>query len=88
MLFNWQIKDTCIVFEWWHIYTAADMLLSCVIVFSITAGYEYLRVWSNSLDDHWSHADKRKLSGQIMHTGEEESGTIDSFIRKENSNSR
>lgn len=79
MLFNWQIKDTCIVFEWWHIHTAIDMLLSCIIVFAITAGYEYLRVWSNSLDDQWSQADKKKLSDQIH----EESETTDSFLRKD-----
>ncbi|KAG2236607.1 hypothetical protein INT48_000161 [Thamnidium elegans] len=80
MLFNWQIKDTCIVFEWWHIYTATDLLLSCIIVFAITAGYEYLRVLSNSLDDQWSQADKKKLSDQIHG---EESETTDSFLRKD-----
>ncbi|GAA5811407.1 hypothetical protein MFLAVUS_004843 [Mucor flavus] len=57
-----------------------DMLLSCIIVFAITAGYEYLRVWSNSLDDQWSQADKKKLSDQIHG---EESESTDSFLRKD-----
>ncbi|KAL0138393.1 Ctr copper transporter family-domain-containing protein [Mucor lusitanicus] len=46
MLFNWQINDVCVVFESWHIHNAVEMLISCIVVFCIAAGYEYLRVWS------------------------------------------
>lgn len=87
MLFNWQIKDVCVVFEWWHINTAIDLLISCVVVFCIAAGYEFLRVWSSSFDDRWSQAGKKKLSDQrSLVGGQEELETTDgsSFLRKEN----
>ncbi|KAI9483524.1 MAG: Ctr copper transporter family-domain-containing protein [Benjaminiella poitrasii] len=64
MLFNWQIKDVCIVFEWWHIHNELDLFISCMIIFVIAAGYEYLRVWSASLDEQWAQADKKKLTDQ------------------------
>ncbi|KAI8054161.1 Ctr copper transporter [Gilbertella persicaria] len=64
MLFNWQVKDICIVFEWWHIHTAVELLLSCIAVFMIAAGYEYLRVWSSQLDEQWSQAEKKRLIEQ------------------------
>jgi copper transporter 1 len=60
MLFNWQIKDVCVVFEWWHIQNAMDLLLTCIAVFCIAAGYEYLRVWSSSFDEQWAQADKKR----------------------------
>ena len=50
MLFNWQVKDVCVVFEWWHIHTATGLFISCLIIFGIAAGYEYLRAKSNAFD--------------------------------------
>ncbi|KAK4516331.1 serine/threonine protein kinase, AGC [Mucor velutinosus] len=64
MLFNWQINNVCVVFESWHIHNAVEMLISCIVVFCIAAGYEYLRVWTMTLQDQWSQADKKKLSDQ------------------------
>ncbi|KAI7887262.1 Ctr copper transporter [Mucor mucedo] len=87
MLFNWQIKDVCVVFEWWHINTTTDLLISCIVVFCIAAGYEYLRVWSSYFDDQWSQAEKKKLSDQRSLVGDqEEFETTDgsNFLRKEN----
>lgn len=81
MLFNWQINDVCVVFESWHIHNAVEMLISCIIIFSIAAGYEYLRVWSNSLQDQLSQADKKKLSDQqalVGGHGEEDYETVNS----------
>jgi copper transporter 1 len=91
MLFNWQVNDVCVVFEWWHIHTAVDLLLSCIAVFCIAAGYEYLRVWSTSLDDQWTQAEKKKLVDQrtlVGHNSEEDfespEGASSSFLRKDN----
>ncbi|KAI8138758.1 Ctr copper transporter [Fennellomyces sp. T-0311] len=53
MLFNWQVKDVCVVFEWWHIHTATGLFLSCLVIFGIAAGYEYLRAKSSALDQAW-----------------------------------
>ncbi|ORX56417.1 Ctr copper transporter [Hesseltinella vesiculosa] len=60
MIFNWQIQDTCVVFEWWHIQTSMGMLLSCLAVFAIAAGYEYLRVWTTQLDRVALPSDNKK----------------------------
>lgn len=86
MLFNWQVKDVCVVFEWWHIHTAIDLLLSCTAVFCIAAGYEYLRVWSSSLDDQWVQAEKKKSTEQRSLVGhaEEEFDTNDSNFSRKN----
>ncbi|KAI8343903.1 Ctr copper transporter family-domain-containing protein [Chlamydoabsidia padenii] len=64
MIFNWQIKDVCVVFESWHIETGLGMVLSCVGIFVIAAGYEYLRVWTANLDREVALADvKRQVDG-------------------------
>ncbi|KAI7908066.1 Ctr copper transporter family-domain-containing protein [Cokeromyces recurvatus] len=64
MLFNWQIKDVCIVFEWWHIHNEIELFISCIVIFVIAAGYEYLRVWSASMDEQWTLGDKKKITDQ------------------------
>ncbi|KAI8394061.1 Ctr copper transporter family-domain-containing protein [Radiomyces spectabilis] len=60
MIFNWQVKNVCVVFEWWHIHTALGLLLSCAAVFAIAAGYEYLRVYASSLDQRYKLANAKK----------------------------
>ncbi|KAI9489171.1 Ctr copper transporter [Zychaea mexicana] len=50
MLFNWRVKDVCVVFEWWHIHSALGLFLSCAVVFAIAAGYEFLRTKTTELD--------------------------------------
>ncbi|KAG0174942.1 hypothetical protein DFQ28_003634 [Apophysomyces sp. BC1034] len=36
------------------------MLVSCLAVFAIAAGYEYLRSWSSALDQQWWTIESRK----------------------------
>ncbi|CDS13948.1 hypothetical protein LRAMOSA06121 [Lichtheimia ramosa] len=70
MLFNWQIENTCIVFEWWHIRTAYGFWGSCLVVFAIAAGYEFLRVKSNNIDQLWYEARaKRGEQGLLANDG-------------------
>ncbi|KAI8370124.1 Ctr copper transporter family-domain-containing protein [Choanephora cucurbitarum] len=57
MLFNWQIENTCVVFRWWHISSASSMLFSCIAIFLIAAGYEYMRVYSIQLEQQWKEAE-------------------------------
>ncbi|KAI8889826.1 Ctr copper transporter [Backusella circina FSU 941] len=85
MLFNWQIKDVCVVFEWWHIQTAMDLLLTCVAIFCIAAGYEYLRVWSSSFDEQWVQADKKRSVDDQNMVGSSEDAYEESnaFLRKD-----
>lgn len=53
MLFNWQIENTCIVFRWWHIKGPIGFFFSCLAIFAIAAGYEWIRAYSNVLDARW-----------------------------------
>ncbi|KAI8881465.1 Ctr copper transporter [Backusella circina FSU 941] len=56
MIFNWQIEDTCVVFEWWHIKGPFTFIISCVGVALIAAFYEWLRAYSNCIEYKWKEA--------------------------------
>lgn len=43
MLFTWNTKNLCIVFEQWHIRSTAGLIFSLLAVVAIGAGYEALR---------------------------------------------
>lgn len=43
MSFSWAYKDTCIIFDWWHIRTKSHLLLSCLVIASLAVYYEYLK---------------------------------------------
>jgi copper transporter 1 len=57
MLFNWQVKDTCIVFRWWHVSGPSSMLVSCIAIFLIAAGFEYIRAYSTMIESRWKEAE-------------------------------
>ncbi|CEP07857.1 hypothetical protein [Parasitella parasitica] len=57
MLFNWQVENTCVVFRWWHISGPISMILSCVAIFLIAAGYEWIRAYSTSIESRWKEAE-------------------------------
>jgi copper transporter 1 len=60
MLFNWDVENVCIVFEWWRIKSAFGLLLSCFIIAGIAAGYEFLRHASREYDEDIVTANKKK----------------------------
>jgi copper transporter 1 len=60
MIFNWQVQDVCVVFESWHIRTGLGMVISCLVIFAIAAGYEYLRVFASDLDREASLSDAKR----------------------------
>lgn len=43
MLFTWDWKNTCVVFQWWHIKTYSHFLVSFVAIAALAASYEYLK---------------------------------------------
>lgn len=43
MSFTWSYEDTCIIFEWWHIRSLIQFLISCIIIVSLSIYYEYLK---------------------------------------------
>ncbi|KAI7871481.1 Ctr copper transporter [Spinellus fusiger] len=63
MFFNWQIENLCIVFESWHISTPSGLILSCLAVFAIAAGYEYIRSWSALMESAWNTTQWKKKTG-------------------------
>ncbi|OAD72230.1 hypothetical protein PHYBLDRAFT_182011 [Phycomyces blakesleeanus NRRL 1555(-)] len=73
MLFNWQVENVCVVFRSWHTSTPLGLFGSCLIIFAIAAGYEYLRSWSSTLDQQWADAEWKKQAGGRMEVGHHES---------------
>lgn len=45
MVFTWNYKNTCVVFNWWKIKTLHGLLLSCIAIALITGFYEYLKFY-------------------------------------------
>lgn len=43
MLFTWNTKDLCIVFEWWRVSSTLSLIVSLITVIAVVAGYEALR---------------------------------------------
>ncbi|CAI4481420.1 AVB_G0025500.mRNA.1.CDS.1 [Saccharomyces cerevisiae] len=56
MLFSWSYKNTCVVFEWWHIKTLPGLIFSCLAIFGLAYLYEYLKYCVH----------KRKLSQRVL----------------------
>ncbi len=50
MLFNWNTKNLCIVFSWWHVNSIGFLILSCLIVASLGILYEVIRWVSRKYD--------------------------------------
>lgn len=57
MLFNWQIENTCVVFRWWHIKGPISLIVSCIAIFCIAAGYEWIRSYVSLVETKWEEAE-------------------------------
>ncbi|TFY62557.1 hypothetical protein EVJ58_g3792 [Rhodofomes roseus] len=44
MIWNTQIEDTCVVFDWWHIRSTAGFVASFFVIVALGVLYEWLRV--------------------------------------------
>ncbi|KAI7858885.1 Ctr copper transporter family-domain-containing protein [Circinella umbellata] len=73
MLFNWNVEDVCVVFEWWHIHSNIGLFLSCLVVFGIAVCYELLRAKANELDQTWY---VRKVNDNDAELGDEETDRL------------
>lgn len=82
MLFNWQIQDVCVVYEWWHIHSALEMFISCLVIFGIAAAYEYLRAQSSHLDQRWYEANAKRQADATL--GENSDGEEDQGLLRRN----
>ncbi|EXJ69124.1 uncharacterized protein A1O5_08059 [Cladophialophora psammophila CBS 110553] len=54
MLFNWQVKGLCIVFESWRVTGPMSLLLSLAAIALLTAGYECVREISRRYDERFN----------------------------------
>jgi hypothetical protein len=43
MIFTWDYRNLCIIFDWWHIRSFSSLLLSLLAIIALTAGYEAVR---------------------------------------------
>jgi len=50
MLFTWNTKNLCLVFEWWHVRTTPGLIFSLLAVVALAAGYEALRKVSRTYE--------------------------------------
>lgn len=86
MLFNWDVENVCIVFEWWRIETPFGLLLSSLVIAGIAAGYEFLRASSRAYDNQLLAADKKKDTSRRMDLeddhSENESLLASTFVRQ------
>lgn len=60
MLFNWDVENVCVVFEWWRIRSPFELLLSCFVIAGTAAVYEFLRHTSRQYDDQLIAANMKK----------------------------
>ncbi|KAK9458266.1 Ctr copper transporter family-domain-containing protein [Dipodascopsis uninucleata] len=63
MLFTWQSEDLCLVFEWWHIQSGFDFILSICAVVLLSMGYEYFRIQNFASSYAGEKAENETLPG-------------------------
>ncbi|KAK9463676.1 Ctr copper transporter [Lipomyces oligophaga] len=70
MVFNWDPRGTCVVFEWWHIRGNWSLIFSFLAIVALGFGYEYLR---NSLNSSsWLSSRQINLSSDHEQNDDEE----------------
>ena len=50
MIWNTQIEDTCVVFDWWHIRSKVGFVASFFVIVALGVLYEWLRVGARDVD--------------------------------------
>lgn len=45
MIFTWEWKNTCVVYEWWHVKTFAGFIGTLLAIVALSAFYEFSRTW-------------------------------------------
>ncbi|ORX79698.1 Ctr copper transporter [Basidiobolus meristosporus CBS 931.73] len=50
MVFNWDISNLCVVFNWWRINSVPTLMVSIILVFALSASYEMLRDYTRSFE--------------------------------------
>ncbi|RKP14832.1 Ctr copper transporter, partial [Piptocephalis cylindrospora] len=71
MTFNWDLAGMCVVFEWWHVTTSFQMILSCLACMGISILYEALRLSARRYDQKLA-SELRRRERAILGSQEEE----------------
>lgn len=45
MVFTWDWENSCVIYEWWHIKTLNQFLLTLVAIVALGLFYEFSRAW-------------------------------------------
>lgn len=53
MIFTWDTKDLCVVFNWWHVRTKVGLILTMISIVTLSAGYEFVRYRIRLLDNEF-----------------------------------
>ncbi|ODV66530.1 Ctr-domain-containing protein [Hyphopichia burtonii NRRL Y-1933] len=59
MIFTWNWKNTCIIYEWWHIKTFTQFVISFVAVVLLGMGYEFTK----NLFNRWQVTNINMVNG-------------------------
>lgn len=51
MLFTWKTQNLCVVFQWWHVRTQFDFVLTFLAVVLLGVGYEYVKNLASKFND-------------------------------------
>lgn len=54
--------ENTIVYSWWHTYTPLGLMLSCITVVALSAGYEFLSFWQRIRDAEARQAETSYMS--------------------------
>ncbi|KAK9722587.1 copper transpport protein [Basidiobolus ranarum] len=50
MVFNWDISNLCVVFNWWRVNSIPTLIVSIILVFALSASYEMLRDYTRTFE--------------------------------------
>jgi copper transporter 1 len=50
MIFTWDYRNLCIIFNWWHIRSFSSLLISLLAIVALTAGYEAVRAAASAYE--------------------------------------
>lgn len=48
MSFTWLWKNSCVIYEWWHVKTLGGFLGTLLTIALLSAFYEFSRAWINT----------------------------------------
>ncbi|KAG0237730.1 hypothetical protein BGW42_000136 [Actinomortierella wolfii] len=60
MLFNWDTKNVCVVFESWKINTPLGLILSMIVIIALGVAYELLRAKSRQYDEYLREGERKR----------------------------